>query len=104
MIEFLCNRANRSVPLKGRNRYQQLNKDINSFFSYMSNQLGLTFGCQVTKLYHLQKVREEKLTFAFVLADDRKIVLYVKPHQSTPMQTFTFFSSHLKAYVLRTRY
>ena len=96
MIEFLCNRANRSVPLKGRNRYQQLNKDI--------NQLGLTFGCQVTKLYHLQKVREEKLTFAFVLGDDRKIVLYVKPHQSTPMQTFTFFSSHLKAYVLRTRY
>lgn len=91
MIEFLCNRANRSVPLKGRNRYQQLNKDINSFFSYMSNQLGLTFGCQVTKLYHLQKVREEKLTFAFVLGDDRKIVLYVKATSKHSYADFYIF-------------
>lgn len=83
MIEFLCNRANRSVPLKGRNRYQQLNKDI--------NQLGLTFGCQVTKLYHLQKVREEKLTFAFVLGDDRKIVLYVKATSKHSYADFYIF-------------
>ena len=95
-----ANRANRSVSFKGRNRYRQLSKDINTFFFYLSNPPGFTVRCWVTILYHLERPGKENFPFAILFGDNRKIFLYPKSHQSQPIWIFKNLSSHLKVCVL----